>query len=93
MKTIRVSRTEMEKRISRHAELEPLPVQKESVIPLAARDLIYSRQLLSVIGLDDGSETPINVSAPINGAAGINHDPRSLPARTGPFATRPSTNL
>jgi len=59
----------MEKRISRYAELEPLPVQKEGVISLAAQDLIYSRQLLSLIGLDGGSTNPINASAPINGAA------------------------
>ena len=49
MKTIRVSREEMEDRISRYAEMEALPIQQKNNIPLAAQDLIYSRQLLSVI--------------------------------------------
>ena len=84
MKTIRVSREEMEQRISRHAELQPLPVQKDSDIPLAARDLIYSRQLLSVLGLDGGTETPINVSAPIKGAAGITMTLAVCPPGQGP---------
>jgi hypothetical protein len=50
MKTIRMSRQQMEKRISRFRSLKPLPIQNES-IPVEARDIIYSRKLLSVIGV------------------------------------------
>ena len=84
MKTIRVSREEMEDRISRYAELEALPIQQKNNIPLAAQDLIYSRQLLSVIGHDDGTETPINASAPIKGAAGITMTHAVCPPGQGP---------
>ena len=84
MKTIHVSREEMEKRISRYADLTPLPVQKEGNIPLAARDLIYSRQLLSVLGYDSGAETPINIDAPIDGAAGITITLAVCPPGQGP---------
>ena len=69
MKTIRMSAQAMQSRIARYQELKPLPIQ-QSDIPLAARDVVYSRQLLSVIGLD-GAQTPINAEAPIRGAAGM----------------------
>lgn len=84
MKTIRISRAEMESRVSRYAELDSLPLQKKSDIPLAAMDLIYSRQLLSVIGVDDGKETLINASAPIKGAAGITMTLAVCPQGQGP---------
>ena len=48
-----MSRPDMEKRISRFNALKPLPIQNPS-IPEKARDVIYSRELLSVI--DDESE-------------------------------------
>jgi len=51
----------MKGRIARFKELKPLPIQ-QSDIPQAARDVIYSRKLLSVIGLE--KETPINADAP-----------------------------
>ena len=63
MKTIEIGRTEMEKRISRHADLEPLPARQDPEIPLAAKDLIYSRKLLSVAGLDGDAE-PRSTPAP-----------------------------
>jgi len=46
--------------------LKPLPAQDES-IPLAARDVVDARKLLSVIGLEEA--TPINANAPSRGAA------------------------
>jgi len=65
MKTIRISAQDMQQRIARYRELKPLPIQ-QSAIPLAARDVVYSRKLLSVIGLED-AQTPINAGAPIRG--------------------------
>lgn len=82
MKTITVSKEEMRKRIARFRELRPLPIQ-QSDIPLAARDVVYARKLLSVIGLEDGG-TPINAGAPIRGAAGMTMTLAVCPPGQGP---------
>ena len=63
MKTIQISQQDMESRIARFGGLKPLPIQNPS-IPEKARDVVYSRQLLSVIGLE--TKTPINKGAPIS---------------------------
>ena len=83
MKTIRISNADMGKRIARFAELEPLPIQNES-IPEKARDVVYSRKLLSVIGLEHNAETPINAQAPIRGAAGMTMTLAVCPPGQGP---------
>jgi quercetin dioxygenase-like cupin family protein len=82
MKTIRISQAEMQKRIARFRELEPLPIQNEA-IPEKARDVVYARKLLSVIGLEDG-KTPINAGAPIVGAAGMTMTLAVCPPGQGP---------
>jgi quercetin dioxygenase-like cupin family protein len=81
MKTIRISEKEMAARISRFRSLKPLPTQDES-IPLAARDVVYARKLLSVIGLEEA--TPINANAPIRGAAGMTMTLALCPPGQGP---------
>ena len=81
MKTIRISGEDMQKRIARFEELKPLPVQNES-IPEKARDVVYSRKLLSVIGLE--TSTPINTEAPIRGAAGMTMTLAVCPPGQGP---------
>lgn len=82
MKTIRISAQEMQERIARYKDLKPLPIQ-QSDIPLAARDVVYSRKLLSVIGLEN-AQTPINVGAPIRGAAGMTMTLAVCPPGQGP---------
>ena len=82
MKTITVSVAEMQQRIARYRELKPLPIQQGD-IPLAARDIVYSRKLLSVIGLED-AQTPINAGAPIRGAAGMTMTLAVCPPGQGP---------
>ena len=82
MKTITLPPGEMQKRIARYRELQPLPIQ-QSDIPLAARDVVYSRKLLSVIGLED-AQTPINAGAPIRGAAGMTMTLALCPPGQGP---------
>lgn len=74
---------EMLARISRFKDLKPLPIQR-SDIPLAARDVIYSRKLLSVIGLETNTDTPINAEAPIRGAAGMTMTLAVCPPGQGP---------
>lgn len=81
MKTITLSKKDMEGRIARFRSLKPLPIQNES-IPVAARDVIYSRKLLSVIGLE--TSTPINAQAPIIGAAGMTMTLAVCPPGQGP---------
>src|SRR5687768_145549 len=83
MKTIRMSMEQMKKRIARFSQLSPLPIQ-QSDIPLAARDVIYSRKLLSVIGLEANANTPINAEAPIRGAAGMTMTLAVCPPGQGP---------
>lgn len=82
MKTISISLAGMQKRIARFKDLKPLPIQ-QTEIPLAARDVVYSRKLLSVIGLED-AQTPINVGAPIVGAAGMTMTLAVCPPGQGP---------
>lgn len=81
MKTIRISAREMAKRIARYGELKPLPIQNPS-IPEKARDVVYARKLLSVIGLE--TSTPINAGAPILGAAGMTMTLAVCPPGQGP---------
>ena len=83
MKTIALSNQDMEKRIARFKRLSPLPIQ-QSDIPLAARDIVYSRKLLSVIGLESKASTPINAQAPITGAAGMTLTLAVCPPGQGP---------
>jgi quercetin dioxygenase-like cupin family protein len=82
MRTISISQQDMQKRIARYHELKPLAIQR-SDIPLAARDVVYSRKLLSVIGLTD-AQTPINAEAPIRGAAGMTMTLAVCPPGQGP---------
>jgi quercetin dioxygenase-like cupin family protein len=73
----------MEKRIARFDRLKPLPIQNAS-IPEKARDVVYSRKLLSVIGLEENAQTPINAQAPICGAAGMTMTLAVCPPGQGP---------
>jgi quercetin dioxygenase-like cupin family protein len=82
MKTIRMSNPQMAKRIARYGALKPLPIQN-AAIPEKARDVVYSRKLLSVIGLEDAA-TPINQGAPIIGAAGMTMTLAVCPPGQGP---------
>ena len=81
MKTLRFSNQQMESRIARFKRLSPLPIQ-QSDIPLAARDVVYSRKLLSVVGLE--TSTPISEGAPIIGAAGMTMTLAVCPPGQGP---------
>jgi len=81
MKTVRISKQQMAARIARFAALKPLPIQNAS-IPEKARDVVYARKLLSVIGLD--AATPISAEAPIRGAAGMTMTLAVCPPGQGP---------
>ena len=85
MKTLKLTKTYMDKRVSRFLELEPLPIQIDKTVPQAGKDIVYARQLLSVIGLDPSEgKTPINSGAPITGAGGITISLAKCPIGQGP---------
>ena len=84
MKTITISAQDMASRLSRFEDLKPLPAAEGLDIPVEAKDIIYSRQLLSVIGLGEGSETPVSQGAPIQGAGGMTMTMAVCPPGTGP---------
>ena len=69
--------------MARFRALKPLPIQNES-IPEKARDVVYSRKLLSVIGLEEDAQTPISSGAPIRGAAGMTMTLAVCPPGQGP---------
>jgi quercetin dioxygenase-like cupin family protein len=83
MKTMVLSAEEMNRRISRFNALKPLPIQNDA-IPERARDVVYARKLLSVVGLDEATNTPINAAAPITGAGGMTMTLAVCPPAQGP---------
>ena len=85
MKTKHISIAEMDKRVSKFKKLKPLSIQQDANIPIEGRDVVYARQLLSVIGLDPREgNTPINSGAPIIGAGGITMTHAKCPPGQGP---------
>jgi quercetin dioxygenase-like cupin family protein len=82
--TIRIEPEQMQARIARFDALKPLPIQLEAEVSQAARDVIYARELLSVIGLEASSRTPINARAPIVGAGGMTMTLAVCPPGQGP---------
>lgn len=84
MDTIRISAQEMERRVARFRQLQPLPIQQSQGVPQAARDVMYAREIYSVIGLDGDAKTPINSGAPIRGAGGMTMAIAVCPPGQGP---------
>lgn len=83
MRTIEFSAAEMAKRIARFKDLVPLPTQTDARVPLAAKDIVYARTILSVIGLEHET-TPVNANAPIKGAGGMTMAVAICPPGQGP---------
>ena len=71
MKTISISAPDMETRTSRYADLKPLPSSESLNMSQEAKDVIYARKILSVIGLGGDVVSPVNEGAPIQGAGGM----------------------
>ena len=86
MKTKNMSKDEMLTRVSYFKKSKPLPIQMDQTIPQEGKDIVYARELLSVIGLENNSnfDTPINKNAPIKGAAGITMTIAKCPTGQGP---------
>ena len=85
MKTKKFSNSMMLKRVSFYKDLKSLPMQLDKTIPQEGKDIVYARELLSIIGLkDDTFDSPINKNAPIKGAAGITMTIAKCPTGQGP---------
>jgi quercetin dioxygenase-like cupin family protein len=74
----------MAERVARFERLKPLAIQIDPEIPQQALDLIYSRKLLPVIGLESNEATPVSEAAPIRGAAGMTITLAVCPPGQGP---------
>ena len=84
MQTSTISQQQMEQRVARYRTLEPLAIQQDNAVPQGARDVVYARKLLSVIGLEGSAKTPINSAAPIIGAGGMTMTIAVCPPGQGP---------
>lgn len=84
MKTISISPQDMAKRVSRFADLQPLPLSESLDMPQEAKDVIYARKILSVIGLGEDVVTPVNKGAPIQDAGGMTMAYAVCPPGNGP---------
>jgi quercetin dioxygenase-like cupin family protein len=84
MKTISISTQDMEQRVARFADLKPLPLAESLDMPQEAKDVIYARNILSVIGLGEDVVTPVNKGAPIQGAGGMTMAHAVCPPGNGP---------
>ena len=84
MKTISISAQDMEQRVSRYADLNPLPLAESLDMSQAAKDVIYARTILSVIGLGGDAKTPISAGAPIQDAGGMTMAYAVCPPGNGP---------
>ena len=84
MKTISISAPDMETRVSRYASLNPLPLAESLDMSQEAKDVIYARTILSVIGLGEDAKTPVSAGAPIQGAGGMTMAYAVCPPGNGP---------
>lgn len=84
METIEISPAEMEQRIARYSALAPLKNQQGGRFPTDALDVVYARELLPVIGLEDASPTGITDETPIHGAGGMTVTFARCPPGQGP---------
>ena len=64
VKTVQMNATEMEERIGRFSELEPLMVLQDEDVPLGAKDLVYARKVMPIVS-PKGMVGPLVGNAPI----------------------------
>ncbi|MDB5367547.1 MAG: hypothetical protein JWM77_3474 [Rhodospirillales bacterium] len=84
MRTIEPTQDDVARRIARFDQLTPIAAQRDSDLPQAAADLIFSRRLLPVIALKDDTDGPFGNQAPIRDAGGLTMTIAACPPGTGP---------
>jgi quercetin dioxygenase-like cupin family protein len=77
----------LERRVARFDRLTPMEAQRDHPLPQDVADLIWSRRLMPVITLPEGT-TPFGSRAPIVGAGGITMTMALCPPGTGPSLHR-----
>jgi quercetin dioxygenase-like cupin family protein len=83
MKTVRLSRAELEGRIARFDKLQPMSTARDlTSVPQEAYDIVFARKLMPVVLEDTGS--PFGRVAPIQGAAGLSMWISVCPPGQGP---------
>ena len=86
MKTIKISREEIEARVARHNDLQRMQNQDDTGFPQDALDVTFARELLPIIGLEDKGQTALTDvgETPINGAGGMTMTLVKCPPGQGP---------
>ena len=86
MKTIEISREEIEARVARYQGLGRMKNQDDAGFPQDALDVAFARELLPIIGLDDKGQTALTDAGdtPINGAGGMTMTLVKCPPGQGP---------
>lgn len=70
MKTVNLSRQELEERIARFDKLQPMSTMQDiATVPQEARDIVFARKLMPVVL--ERTASPFGNVAPIYGAAGL----------------------
>jgi quercetin dioxygenase-like cupin family protein len=70
MKTVTLSRQELEERIARFDKLQPMSTMQDiATVPQEARDIVFARKLMPVVL--ERTASPFGNVAPIYGAAGL----------------------
>lgn len=83
MKTVKLTRQELEERISRFDKLQPMSsMQDLARVPLEARDIVFARKLMPVVL--EKTDSPFGNVAPIYGAAGMSMWVSICPPGQGP---------
>lgn len=86
MKTVEISREEIETRVARYQSLGRMKNQDDADFPQDALDVAFARELLPIIGLDDKGQTALTDAGdtPINGAGGMTMTLVKCPSGQGP---------
>jgi quercetin dioxygenase-like cupin family protein len=83
MKTVTLSRGELEGRIARFDKLQPMSTAKDlASVPQEAYDIVFARKLMPVVL--ENTESPFGHVAPIQGAAGLSMWISVCPPGQGP---------
>jgi quercetin dioxygenase-like cupin family protein len=83
MKTVTLSRGELEGRIARFDKLQPMSTAKDlASVPQEAYDVVFARKLMPVVL--ENTESPFGHVAPIQGAAGLSMWISVCPPGQGP---------
>ena len=82
MKTVNLTRQELEERIARFDKLQPMSTAKDLAVSQEAYDVVFARKLMPVVL--EKTQSPFGSVAPIYGAAGLSMWVSICPPGQGP---------